>query len=114
MPGRLDVELADGTGDDEFLDLLSRTVPRVLAAAQPDLVFYLAGADAHENDRLGRLGLTFAGLSRRDTIVLEQCRDVGIPVVITIAGGYGVAIEETVRIHVETARIAARYTRAQR
>jgi acetoin utilization deacetylase AcuC-like enzyme len=109
VPGRLDVELADRTGDDEYLDLLSANLPRVIVDARADLVVYLAGADPHEHDRLGRLSLTFEGLARRDSIVLEQCREVGLPVVVTIAGGYATPIEETVQIHVNTARIASRY-----
>jgi acetoin utilization deacetylase AcuC-like enzyme len=108
VAGRLDVELADGTGDDEYLSLLMGALPRVLAEARADLVVYLAGADAHECDRLGRLSLTFEGLARRDAIVLEQCREVGLPVVVTIAGGYGEPIDHTVTAHVNTARIAAR------
>jgi acetoin utilization deacetylase AcuC-like enzyme len=110
VPGRTDIELADGTGDDEYLALLADALPRVLAAPRPDVVMYLAGADPHERDRLGRLRLSFDGLARRDTMVIEACREAALSVVITIAGGYGVAIEETVRIHVETARIAARYS----
>jgi acetoin utilization deacetylase AcuC-like enzyme len=109
VPGRLDVELPDRTGDDEYLAALIAAVPRVLADARADLVVYLAGADPHEHDRLGRLALSFEGLARRDSIVLEQCREIGIPVVVTIAGGYGTQIEETVAIHVATARIASRY-----
>ena len=109
VPGRLDVELPDRTGDDEYLAALTSALPRVLAEARADLVVYLAGADPHEHDRLGRLALSFEGLARRDSIVLEQCREIGIPVVITIAGGYGTQIEETVAIHVATARIASRY-----
>ena len=109
VPGRLDVELPDRTGDDEYLAALTGALPRVLAQARADLVVYLAGADPHEHDRLGRLALSFEGLARRDSIVLEQCREIGIPVVITIAGGYGTQIEETVAIHVATARIASRY-----
>jgi acetoin utilization deacetylase AcuC-like enzyme len=109
VPGRMDVELADGTGDDEYLALLAESLPRAIAAAQPELVVYLAGADPHEHDKLGRLSLSFEGLARRDSMVIEQCREVGIPIVVTIAGGYGSVIADTVRIHVETARIAARY-----
>ena len=109
VPGRLDVELPDRTGDDEYLAALTAALPRVLAGARADLVVYLAGADPHEHDRLGRLALSFEGLARRDSIVLEQCREIGIPVVVTIAGGYGTQIEETVAIHVATARIASRY-----
>jgi acetoin utilization deacetylase AcuC-like enzyme len=108
VPGRLDVELDDRTDDDRYLALLAATLPRVLAEAQPDLVVYLAGADPHEADRLGRLALTFDGLARRDSMVLEQCREVGLPVALTIAGGYGEPIEGTVAIHATTARVAAR------
>jgi acetoin utilization deacetylase AcuC-like enzyme len=109
IPGQLDVELADGTGDDQYLSLLSESLPRVIASARPELVVYLAGADPHVHDKLGRLALSFEGLARRDSMVIDQCREVGLPVVVTVAGGYGASIDETVRIHVETARIAARY-----
>jgi acetoin utilization deacetylase AcuC-like enzyme len=105
VPGSLDVELPDGTGDAEYLDRLAEALPRVLHDAQPDLVFYLAGADTHEGDRLGRMKLTFAGLERRDVMVIHACREVGIPVVTVIAGGYGREIADTVRVHVATARI---------
>ena len=108
VPGTRDVELEDGTGDDTYLALLAEHLPRVLHDAAPDLVIYLAGADAHQTDRLGRLALTFEGLARRDSIVIEQCREVGIPVAVTIAGGYADPIENTVEVHVNTARIAAR------
>ena len=110
VAGTLDLELPDGTGDDEYLALLSGTLPRVLAASSPDLVVYIAGADPHEGDQLGRLALTFEGLARRDAFVLDSCREVGIPVVITIGGGYGRRIEDTVTVHTQTARIAAART----
>jgi acetoin utilization deacetylase AcuC-like enzyme len=106
VPGRVDVELEDGTGDIAYLDTLGLHLPVVLAQAQPDLVFYLAGADPHEGDRLGRLALTHEGLARRDHLVLAACRDVGIPVAITIAGGYGRDIATTVEAHVRTVRLA--------
>jgi acetoin utilization deacetylase AcuC-like enzyme len=112
VAGNLDIELADGTGDDVYLTLLADALPRVIDAARPDLVVYLAGADPHEHDRLGRLGLTFDGLARRDSMVLEQCREVGIPVAVTIAGGYGDPIDDTVNVHVTTTAIAARYSRS--
>ena len=105
--GSLDIELEDGCSDDDYLSLLTDALPRALAAAHPDLVVYLAGADAHEDDRLGRLRLTAAGLARRDVIVLESVREVGIPVAVTIAGGYGRDVHTTVGIHLETARICA-------
>jgi acetoin utilization deacetylase AcuC-like enzyme len=107
VPGSLDVELADGTGDDEYLDALASALPRVIAAAAPDLVIFLAGSDPHEGDRLGRLRLTFDGLARRDAMVLDACREVGIPVAITIAGGYGTDINDSVAAHLNTVRIAS-------
>jgi acetoin utilization deacetylase AcuC-like enzyme len=112
VAGRLDIELADRTGDDDYLALLTDALPRVLAESRPDLVVYLAGADPHVCDRLGRLALSFDGLARRDSFVIDQCREVGIPVAITIGGGYGQPIENTIVAHVTTARIAARYARS--
>jgi acetoin utilization deacetylase AcuC-like enzyme len=109
VPGSLDLELADGTGDDEYLALLAEALPRVLAASQPDLVVYLAGSDPHEGDRLGRLKLTFAGLRRRDVLVLERCREVGIPVCLTISGGYGRDVNDSVSVHVNTVRVAREF-----
>ena len=106
VPGTLDVELDDGSGDDPYLDALARHLPRALAESAPDLVIYLAGADPHEGDRLGRLRLTFDGLLRRDAMVLGACREVGIPIAVTIAGGYGARIEDTVQVHVNTVRVA--------
>jgi acetoin utilization deacetylase AcuC-like enzyme len=105
VPGTLDIELPDGTGDAEYLDRLAGALPRVLRDAQPDLVVFLAGADPHEGDRLGRMKLTFAGLERRDAMVIHACREVGIPVATVIGGGYGREIADSVRVHVSTARI---------
>jgi len=107
VAGTLDVDLDDGTGDVEYLRVLADALPRVLHDAQPDLVLYLAGADPHEGDRLGRMKLTFAGLERRDGMVLQACREVGLPVAVMIAGGYGQRIEDTVAVHAATARIVA-------
>lgn len=105
--GSLDVELPDGTGDDAYLDQLATHLPRVLAQARADLVIYLAGADPYIGDTLGRLSLSFEGLARRDAFVIDLCREVGLPVAITISGGYGRNIDDTVKIHLETARIGA-------
>lgn len=108
VAGDLDVELDDGTGDDEYLRRLAEALPMVLSAARPDVVVYLAGADPHERDRLGRLALTADGLARRDAMVIEQCREVGIPIAVTVAGGYGDPLSATIETHVTTVRIAAR------
>ena len=107
VPGDLDIDLPDGTRGDEYLAALARALPGVLASAMPDVVIYLAGADPHEGDRLGRMALSFDALVRRDAMVLEACREVGIPVAITIAGGYGRVLDDTVRVHLNTIRVAA-------
>ncbi len=109
VPGTLDVELEDGTTDDDYLDQLHNYLPRVLRDARADLVVYLAGADPHEGDRLGRLKLTFDGLRRRDMMVLTAAREIGLPVCITIAGGYGRDVRDTVAVHIGTADVAASF-----
>jgi acetoin utilization deacetylase AcuC-like enzyme len=114
VPGRLDIELPDRTDDDAYLELLDAALSRVLAESRPDLVVYVAGADPHESDRLGRLAMTFDGLARRDSMVIDRCREVGLPVTIVIGGGYGQPVENTVVAHVTTARIAARYSTVYR
>ncbi len=105
VAGTLDIELEDGAGDDEYLDTLASALPEVISASNPDMVFYLAGSDPHEHDRLGKMKLTFDGLARRDVMVLESCREIGLPVVVTVAGGYGKDIRDSVQVHVNTARI---------
>ena len=109
VAGSLDIELPDGIGDDAYLERLCESLPQVLHRARADLVAYLAGADPHEGDALGRLGLGFEGLARRDALVLEACREVGIAVVVTIAGGYGRNIEDTIAVHAATVRIAGAF-----
>lgn len=103
----LDVPLPDGTADTEYLDLLQRHLPEVLNRHQPDFVFYLAGADPFEGDRLGRLKLTIDGLRRRDEIVLSTCSKAGLPVAISMSGGYATDIDAIAAIHVNTIRVAA-------
>ncbi len=106
----LDVALADGTGDDEYLDLLRAHLDGVLHRHQPDVVFYLAGADPYEGDRLGRLKLTIAGLRTRDEIVFDACRRAGLPVTVTMSGGYAHDINAIVTIHANTVRAAANHS----
>jgi acetoin utilization deacetylase AcuC-like enzyme len=105
VPGTLDVELDDGTEDAAYLARLEAHLPTVLRDARPDLVVYLAGADPHEGDRLGRLKLTFEGLHRRDAIVLQLCREIGVPVCATMSGGYGRDVRDTVQVHLNTVRV---------
>jgi len=102
----LDIELADGTGDDEYLWHLERGLDETLERARPQLAFYLAGADPFEDDRLGRLKLSKAGLRRRDEHVLGTLHGRGIPVAIAMAGGYARDIEDSVEIHANTLDVA--------
>lgn len=99
MRSTLDVGLADGVQDDDYLALLERHLAAILAGFTADLVFYLAGVDPAQGDRYGRLRLTDDGLRRRDRRVLEACRQAGLPVVITIAGGYAPTPERTAELH---------------
>jgi acetoin utilization deacetylase AcuC-like enzyme len=99
----LDVELPDKTGDSDYLQILSENLPRVFAH-EPGIVFYLAGADPFEKDKLGRLSLTMAGLQRRDELVLEYARAHSIPVVTVMSGGYAADINDTAQIHCNTIR----------
>jgi acetoin utilization deacetylase AcuC-like enzyme len=101
----LDVELADGTGDAEYLETLARNLPRVFEH-RPDLVFYLGGADPFAGDKLGRLSLSVAGLRARDELVLGECRRRGVPVATVMSGGYAADINDTVEIHCNTIRAA--------
>jgi acetoin utilization deacetylase AcuC-like enzyme len=107
VPSDLDVGLADGAGDAEYLAALEPAVERALSLADADLAFYLAGADPHEGDRLGRLALTRTGLAARDRLVLARCQQAGLPVAVVMAGGYGRDVRDTVSIHLQTVRIAA-------
>ena len=99
----LDIELADGTGDTEFLETLEQALPRIFLH-NPDVIFYLGGADPYEKDKLGRLGLTKRGLTERDQMVLEFARERHTPIVTTMSGGYAAEITDTVEIHANTIR----------
>ena len=101
-PSDLDVGLEDGAGDATYLGLLEGHLPRILDADPPELVLYLAGADPYREDQLGGLNLTLDGLRRRDRFVFETVRSRGIPVGVTLAGGYAFRLDDTVRIHTAT------------
>jgi acetoin utilization deacetylase AcuC-like enzyme len=103
----LDIELADGTTDEAYLDALQHGLVTALGRARPDLAIYLAGADPYQDDRLGRLAVSKAGLRERDRLVLETLAQWGIPVAVTMAGGYARHIEDTVDIHFATVETAA-------
>jgi acetoin utilization deacetylase AcuC-like enzyme len=99
----LDVELPDGTNDDEYLACLINHLPAVFAN-DPEIVFYLAGADPFAGDKLGRLALSIEGLRERDSTVLHACYGREIPAVTVMSGGYGKDINDTIEIHCNTIR----------
>ncbi|THF66408.1 histone deacetylase [Pseudothauera nasutitermitis] len=103
----LDIELPDGTRDTEYLAALARGLDAVFGGFRPDLAIYLAGADPYEDDRLGRLALSRAGLLERDRRVFAACRAASVPVAIAMAGGYARHIDDTVAIHAATVECAA-------
>lgn len=106
-PSDIDVHLADGTGDGEYIDRLNAALQRGIAEFHPDLMVYVAGADPYEYDQLGGLRLSIGGLKRRDRLVFQTAKHLHIPVAVTLAGGYAMRIEETVGIHCNTAYAAA-------
>jgi acetoin utilization deacetylase AcuC-like enzyme len=102
----LDVELAAGTTDPEYYDLLRRNL-RAVMDFKPDLVVYQSGVDVWEHDKLGGLKLTERGVLDRDNAVLETCRLHGVPVAVVLGGGYGPTPEDTARLHANTLRLFA-------
>ena len=105
--GDCDVELTDGAGDAEVLPLIAASLADLARRFTPDLVLYQAGVDALAADKLGRLGMSHAGLAERDRLVLTHFRDRGVPVVLTLGGGYAEPIELTIDAHLATYRAAA-------
>lgn len=107
-PSSLDVPLEDGTGDQEYLRLLGEHLPCAIEAARADLAFLLAGVDVVAGDRFGRLALTEAGLAERDRLALSLLRGAGLPVTITLSGGYASSPHRTAQLHASVFREAVR------
>ena len=105
-PSDIDIHLEDRTCDETYLLRLGQGLASALGAFRPDLIVYLAGADPYEQDQLGGLALTMEGLRRRDRLVFETARNAGIPVAVTLAGGYARKVDDTIAIHVNTVRTA--------
>ncbi len=105
-PSSLDINLADGANDSEYLRELEHGLDKSLAEFQPQLIMYVAGADPYREDQLGGLKLTVEGLEKRDRLVFEKARARNIPVAVTLAGGYARRVEDTVTIHTNTIRVA--------
>lgn len=107
--GDLDVGLPDGCRDEEYLAALDVALAELARRFEPGLVVYLAGADPHEGDRLGRLKLTWNGLAQRDRRVFEWAWRRRVPTALTMAGGYGVRLEDTVQAQINTFAVAVEY-----
>ena len=101
-PSSLDLNLPDGIGDDDYLACVGNALSLGLGKFRPDLICYLAGADPYREDQLGGLSLTIEGLKARDALVFQIAKAEGIPVMVTLAGGYAVKVEDTVTIHCNT------------
>jgi acetoin utilization deacetylase AcuC-like enzyme len=104
VPSTVDIDLPDGTGDNEYLRALEGELERIIAW-KPDIILFQAGVDALEEDSLGRLSLTMEGMAKRDKMVFRACRQHGIPISIAMGGGYAKPIERTVEAHIQTYKI---------
>ena len=103
-PSDQDVGIENRTGDDEYLALLETHLPEIVRAHEPQLAFYLAGADPYRGDQLGGLDLSIQGLRERDRKVINILRDYRVPIATTTAGGYALSQSDTVEIHCNTIR----------
>ena len=107
-PSDCDIHLEDGVEDDEYLEALAPKLHHALDTHKPEILYYVAGADPYRHDQLGGLKLSIDGLKRRDELVLGEAVKRGIPFVVTLAGGYAIDVDDTVTIHANTARVAAK------
>lgn len=105
-PSDLDVGFPDGTTDAAYLAKLYDTLPALLDAQQPDLVFYLSGVDILESDKLGRLAVSLAGCRERDRFVFQCCKDRNLPVAVSMGGGYSERLATIIEAHANTFRVA--------
>jgi acetoin utilization deacetylase AcuC-like enzyme len=105
-PSSLDLNLPDEMGDGEYLACLGDALSLGLSKLKPELICYLAGADPYREDQLGGLSLTIAGLKERDALVFQIAKAEGIPVMVTLAGGYALKLEDTITIHCNTVAAA--------
>lgn len=101
-----DVELENGTGDKEYLQILQKELPKLIDQEKPDFIFYLSGVDILASDKLGKLACTEAGCKERDRYVLQTCHDLRIPVEVSMGGGYSPRIKDIVEAHSNTFRLA--------
>lgn len=102
----LDIALENDTNDDEFLSILTKTLPNLIESEQPDFIYYLCGVDVLATDKLGKLGMSLAGCKERDRFVLQTCFDIKIPVMCSMGGGYSKDVNIVVEAHANTFRLA--------
>jgi acetoin utilization deacetylase AcuC-like enzyme len=102
----LDIPLDDGTKDALYLSIVSDILPKLIEQQKPDFIFYLAGVDILETDKLGKLGCTIEGCKKRDELVLTICKEKNIPVQVSMGGGYSPEIKTIIEAHSNTFRVA--------
>ena len=102
----LDIALETNTGDEDYLDILYQTLPKLINEVQPDFIYYLSGVDIIASDKLGKLGLTINGCKERDRFVLQTCKEHNIPVMCSMGGGFSPDIKVIVEAHANTFRLA--------
>lgn len=102
----LDIAVTDGSDDKAYLSLLKETLPKLIQQEKPDFIFYLSGVDILATDKLGKLNCSMEGCKERDRFVLQTCKDQGIPVQVSMGGGYSPDIKTIIEAHANTYRIA--------
>lgn len=102
----LDIALDDGTNDSTFLSIINEIIPQLIELQKPDFIFYLAGVDILESDKLGKLSCTIEGCKKRDEIVFENCKKYSIPLQVSMGGGYSPNIKTIIDAHANTFRVA--------
>jgi Deacetylases, including yeast histone deacetylase and acetoin utilization protein len=102
----LDIGLKDGTTGEEYLSILSDTLPKLLKDVQPDMVFYLSGVDVLATDKFGKLKLSMEDCRQRDALVLSLCKQAGLPVTVAMGGGYSPSVKHIVEAHCNTYKAA--------
>ncbi|MFD2551655.1 histone deacetylase [Bizionia sediminis] len=102
----LDIALENNTNDTTYLNILTETLPKLIAQEKPDFIYYLCGVDVMASDKLGKLALTLEGCKERDRFVLQTCKSLNIPVMCSMGGGYSPEIKTIVEAHANTFRLA--------
>ena len=102
----MDIALETNCDDKTYLELLYKTLPKLIEQEQPDFIYYLSGVDVIASDKLGKLGLTIEGCKERDRFVLQSCKDSNVPVMCSMGGGYSPDIKIIVEAHANTYRLA--------